>query len=95
MSKAEADDVTNKLGGLREDFNSLKKLVEDSNNSLADISRNLTLLNTSLTQKIDDGNAKLSHEIQWIETSFNTELNGLKAADDDIREALKELDANT
>lgn len=95
MSKAEADDVTNKLGGLREDFNSLKKLVEDSNNSLADISRNLTLLNTTLTQKIDDGNAKLSDEIQRIETSFYTELNGLKAADDEIREALKELDVNT
>ena len=84
MSKAEADDVTNKLGGLREDFNSLKKLVEDSNNSLADISRNLTLLNTTLTQKIDDGNAKLSDEIQRIETSFYTELNGLKIADDEI-----------
>ena len=95
MTKAEADDVSNKLGDLREDFDSLKKLVENSNNSLADISKTLESLNTTLTQKIDDGNAKLSKEIQRIETSFNTELIGLKAADDEIRQTIKELDVNT
>ena len=95
MTKAEADDVSNKLGDLREDFDSLKKLVENSNNSLADISKTLESLNTTLTQKIDDGNAKLSKEIQRIETSFNTELIGLKAADDEIRLTIKELNVNT
>ena len=95
MSKTEADGVTSKFGVLREDFDSLKTLVETTNTSIADISTNLNLINTNLTKKIDDGNAKLCDRIERFETKFNDELNGLKAADDEIRQSLKETNEHT
>ena len=95
MSKAESEDIAKELNEIKGQYSLLHGLVENVNKSLHEISSNLINLNTTLTHKIEDGNAKLASEIQRIESSFATEVESLKTSHEEIRRDFQEHQART
>ena len=95
MSKTESEEVTCKLNELKGQYDSLKVLVETVSNSLKSIAtsmgsmnNSMGSMNNSLTEKIEEGNLKLADDFKRLENSLNSEVNNLKVADDEIRNAL-------
>ena len=90
MSKAESEDVANQLCELKGQYDSLKGLMETVNTSLSTLSTELGSMKDSLTTKIDEGNFKLTTDMQRLECSLKSEVKGLKDADEQIRISLND-----